>query len=1005
MSEFVPYHQALRNQPELTKEVQLDVHGTFPAWISGVLYRQGPGLYDVTLSEAAAKATKMHEFVTDHWFDGLAMVHRLEIENGQVNYRSRLTASKLLKEIEEKGDGDLVWFGKKDPTLAPLLSNPLQITRLFHSPTHITHTPSVTISPQWPLPSSLLKSVRGSTASKGVRTLVSKTDANLLQGIDPVTLEDTQGLFTYAAYDEQLGGPMVASHSCLDPATNVRYNFSIKPGLTPICTVFSLTPDEELGATTEIIAQFTAPYLSYIHSFWMSENYIVIPFAPFHLSYNGLSLFWYRNFLESLVWEPEKPLVLAVVDKKAKRFVGLVNSKGLFGAHTNNAFEVDAGNGTKHLVLDWIASDQIGVPRAVMDNIRRYFHDSPHVFGDICRHVVTIEKASTGKEVLTCNFTRFIKASALEFPRIHPNLSALPYRVVYTAGEGARADGKRFLHGPIRKIVMPPFSGPPKSSGTSDEDIIKATWFPEGMYPSEPIFVPRPGANEEDDGVLLVICFDVSDQSGCLVALDASTLKEIARAGWYGVAEGDGGLKGGKHVINFGQLNDANERVFPAIQSLVETFFFRFFRVNLWKDCEFWQDGMFCSNRQCAVEETVEADLPDSLKSGNLGGVDLSMSSKHVGFGRFSDCKIPEKDWCILDNENSGDGHYIDLIKNPERFTGYSGESAARVWRAVYSENCFDLPGRQFNEPVCAEKMIFYRIISGLHASISLHICNNWLDRATGDWQRIDTNPQYIQNIYLDYVILVRAISKIAPYLEKYRFCADDGEHEEVGKLVKEVVAKASECPSSFDEKGLFADGDKQLIRDIKDRFRNVSKIMDCVSCEKCRMWGKLQMTGLGTALKLLFSYGDNPAEYRFTRTEIVALFNTFHRYSSSIESIKRFRRMELEDGVRPTSGEGIENTLASNASEQGGEERTLMDVPSVDYSFVALVTTAAMGFVGASMLFLRSCVNGGEHRSDLPNGKRNYNSSTPFAGTDNTTASLGKKAKANLGRVVRTET
>jgi hypothetical protein len=33
-----------------------------------------------------------------------------------------------------------------------------------------------------------------------------------------------------------------------------------------------------------------------------------------------------------------------------------------------------------------------------------------------------------------------------------------------------------------------------------------------------------------------------------------------------------------------------------------------------------------------------------------------------------------------------------------------------------------------------------------------------------------------------------------------------------------------------------------------------ISAIMDCVGCEKCRLWGKLQVLGLGTALKILFS-------------------------------------------------------------------------------------------------------------------------------------------------------
>jgi len=32
------------------------------------------------------------------------------------------------------------------------------------------------------------------------------------------------------------------------------------------------------------------------------------------------------------------------------------------------------------------------------------------------------------------------------------------------------------------------------------------------------------------------------------------------------------------------------------------------------------------------------------------------------------------------------------------------------------------------------------------------------------------------------------------------------------------------------------------------------SAMMDCIGCEKCRLWGKLQVLGLGTALKILFS-------------------------------------------------------------------------------------------------------------------------------------------------------
>ena len=33
----------------------------------------------------------------------------------------------------------------------------------------------------------------------------------------------------------------------------------------------------------------------------------------------------------------------------------------------------------------------------------------------------------------------------------------------------------------------------------------------------------------------------------------------------------------------------------------------------------------------------------------------------------------------------------MDLFDNPERFTGYAGASANRVWKAIYEENCFEV--------------------------------------------------------------------------------------------------------------------------------------------------------------------------------------------------------------------------------------------------------------------------------------------------------------------------
>ena len=45
--------------------------------------------------------------------------------------------------------------------------------------------------------------------------------------------------------------------------------------------------------------------------------------------------------------------------------------------------------------------------------------------------------------------------------------------------------------------------------------------------------------------------------------------------------------------------------------------------------------------------------------------------------------------FCDLDDEEDAESVYVDLLLNPERFTGYKGHSAQRIWKTIYEENCF----------------------------------------------------------------------------------------------------------------------------------------------------------------------------------------------------------------------------------------------------------------------------------------------------------------------------
>ncbi len=53
---------------------------------------------------------------------------------------------------------------------------------------------------------------------------------------------------------------------------------------------------------------------------------------------------------------------------------------------------------------------------------------------------------------------------------------------------------------------------------------------PKGHTPGEAIFIPRPGGAEEDDGVLLSVVLDGTNNSSYLLCLDASTMTEVGHA-------------------------------------------------------------------------------------------------------------------------------------------------------------------------------------------------------------------------------------------------------------------------------------------------------------------------------------------------------------------------------------------------------------------------------------------------------------------------------------------
>ncbi|CAI0544942.1 unnamed protein product [Linum tenue] len=381
---------------------------------------------------------------------------------------------------------------------------------------------------------------------------------------------------------------------------------------------------------------------------------------------------------------------------------------------------------------------------------------------------------------------------------------------------------------------------------------------------------------------------------------------------------------------NYETANLLNEEVlYPSLQELVKTPFFRYFKVKLWCDCPFWPDDGMCKLRDCSVCECPDNEFPELFKRPFRRGLPSDAPicqegkpeaavDRTLDHRAFRGWTVTDNPWTNDDETNNDEMTYVNLQLNPERYTGYTGPSARRIWDAVYSENCPKYP----SEELCQEERLLYKLISGLHSSISIHIAadylldedtNSWGENLTLMYDRVLRYPERVRNLYFTYLFVLRAVTKTATYLEQAEYntgnpTEDLKAHSLIRQLLYNPKLQAA-CPLPFDEAKLWkGQRGPELKQKTQEQFRNISALMDCVGCEKCRLWGKLQVLGLGTALKILFSQNGEDKivqTLQLQRNEVIALINLLNRLSESVKFVHEKgaaveRIMERQSGLFP---------------------------------------------------------------------------------------------------------
>lgn len=468
------YRLGFTSCSEVVDPIPLTVEGALPPWLEGTLLRNGPGVYEVETDEGT-------EYSLDHWFDGLAVLHRFTIADGVVRYRNAHLERGLERRIADKGYADHVTFG--DDPCQGLFG---KLFTLFRRGVTDPETG---------------RSVQNTPVTVGTLPddrLISKTDSSLLQFIDWDTLDASEP-HRYADLDERFEGQLSAAHSQTDLGRNRLVNYAMKLGRTGEYTVFSVAEDP---AEHRVLASFEAPP-AYIHSFALTERYVVLMVWPTHL--NALKLLWNRNITDSMGWEPEDGTTFHVIDRRRRELVARYRSDAFFAFHNVNAW--DEGD---DIVIDLCGHDDAGVIEELFVDRLRDPSTLP-ALGRIRRYRLRdVSEADVDEPGETSG--RILSGAPIELPRFNQRYHMSPTRYVYgisMAGESDYWDG-------LVKIDV----------DTGDH----RTWSEDDCYPGEPVMLAAPGSREEDDGALLSVVLDGRDGSSFLVVLDAADMSELARA-------------------------------------------------------------------------------------------------------------------------------------------------------------------------------------------------------------------------------------------------------------------------------------------------------------------------------------------------------------------------------------------------------------------------------------------------------------------------------------------
>lgn len=429
------------------------IEGKLPTHLNGTLYRNGPGLFE------------RGNLRKRNLLDGDGMVQSFSFDGQQVKYKNKFVQTpKFIKEQEKNKFIYATWT-----TQAP----GGRLNNLF---------------------APLSQSQAGVSVMRVKNRLYALEDSQTPFELDPETLE------TIKSSDLGIEGAVYSAHPKQDSKTKDWVHFGLEYGKS-IKLHLSIFDKNGIAKSHRILDY---PSDSYIHDFFVTENYIVLNIHPAEISYYPF-LSGIKSFAGSLEWKANKGNQVYVIpkDESQKPFILQAESRWMW--HSLNAYEKNG-----EIIADFPGSEDMGnflgedpLSYSIMRGKTGKAEAAP-----IVRYIINVKNKTLRQET--------ILKGRFEFPIVNPKLSCQSNRYGYFT-EGNIGDSTSF-YSKLSRVDM--LSG---SKDTYD--------FGAHQYCGEPIFVPKPGFtyNTEDkneEGWLLSQVYNGKTRKSKLAIFEANNISD-----------------------------------------------------------------------------------------------------------------------------------------------------------------------------------------------------------------------------------------------------------------------------------------------------------------------------------------------------------------------------------------------------------------------------------------------------------------------------------------------